>query len=171
MTSAINGAGTTYPSGAPEFTPVFFSRIRVARSLVFCVVFCRSLFILFWGQCVVRPSSYSFWLPLWYLQTLLLPLISSNSSSPSGIFKLFFSLWYLQTLLLPLISSNSSSPSDIFKLFFSLWYLQTLLLPLISSNSSSPSDIFKLFFSLWYLQTCLTLYCRTSAPDIIILPL
>jgi hypothetical protein len=68
-------------------------------------------------------------------------------------FKLFFSLWYLQTLLLPLISSNSSSPSDIFKLFFSLWYLQTLLLPLISSNSSSPSDIFKLFLSLWYLQT------------------
>jgi hypothetical protein len=32
---------------------------------------------------------------------------------------LFFSLWYLQTLLLPLISSNSSSPSGIFKLFFS----------------------------------------------------
>ena len=125
MTSAINGAGTTYPSGAPEFTPVFFSRIRVARSLVFCVVFCRSLFILFWGQCVVRPSSYSFWLPF-------------------GIFKLLFSIWYLQTLLLPLISSNSSSPSGIFKLFFSLWYLQTLLLPLISSNSSSPSGIFKL---------------------------
>jgi hypothetical protein len=56
-------------------------------------------------------------LSLCYLLTLLLPLISSNSSSPSGIFKLFFSLWYLQTLLLPLVSSNSSSPSDIFKLF------------------------------------------------------
>jgi hypothetical protein len=60
-----------------------------------------------------------------------------NSSSPSCIFKLFFSLWYLQTLLLPQVSSNSSSPSGIFKLFFSLWYLQTLLLPLVSSNSSS----------------------------------
>jgi hypothetical protein len=44
-------------------------------------------------------------------------------ASPSGIFKLYFSLWYLQTLLLPLVSSNSSSPSGIFKLFFSLWYL------------------------------------------------
>jgi hypothetical protein len=80
---------------------------------------------------------------LWYLQTLLLPLVSSNSSSPSCIFKLFFSLWYLQTLL-PQVSSNSSSPSGIFKLFFSLWYLQTLLLPLVSSNSTSPSGIFKL---------------------------
>jgi hypothetical protein len=32
-------------SGAPEFTPVF-REVRVARSLVFCVVFFRSLFVL-----------------------------------------------------------------------------------------------------------------------------
>ena len=31
-----------YQSRAPEFTPEF-SGVRVARSLVFCVVFCRSL--------------------------------------------------------------------------------------------------------------------------------
>ena len=41
----LNRAGTAYPSGAPEFTPVF-SVVCVARSLVFSVVFCRLLFVL-----------------------------------------------------------------------------------------------------------------------------
>jgi hypothetical protein len=36
-------AGTANASGAHEFTPVI-SRVRVAQSLVFCVVFCRSWF-------------------------------------------------------------------------------------------------------------------------------
>jgi len=40
-----SGAGTTYPSGAPEITSVL-SGACVARSLDFCVVFCRSLFLL-----------------------------------------------------------------------------------------------------------------------------
>ena len=43
---ATSGAGTAYPSGTPEFTLVF-SEVRVARSLVFCVVFCRWLFAFF----------------------------------------------------------------------------------------------------------------------------
>ena len=34
--------GTAYPSGAPEFIPDF-SGVRVAQSLVFCVVFCRPM--------------------------------------------------------------------------------------------------------------------------------
>jgi len=38
-------SGTDYPSGAPQFTPVR-SGVRVDRPLVFCVVFCRSLFVL-----------------------------------------------------------------------------------------------------------------------------
>jgi len=37
---------TANPSGAHEFTPSL-SGVRVARSFVFCVEFCRSLFILF----------------------------------------------------------------------------------------------------------------------------
>ena len=44
-TAATCGAGTAYSSGAPELTPSF-SGVRVARSLVFCVVFRRSLFVL-----------------------------------------------------------------------------------------------------------------------------
>jgi hypothetical protein len=45
-TSITSGAGTTYPSGAHDFTPIFI-RFRVIQSLVFSVVFCRSLFVLF----------------------------------------------------------------------------------------------------------------------------
>ena len=38
-------AGTAYPSRRPEFAPVF-TGVRVARSVVFCVMLCRSLFVL-----------------------------------------------------------------------------------------------------------------------------
>ena len=66
--------GTAYPSGTPEFTPGF-SGVPVTRSLVLyacfvdhCLSFCTVSFV----HCVVCSSSiYGFWLPLWYLQTLL----------------------------------------------------------------------------------------------------
>ena len=45
VTSITSWAGTAYPSGAHEFTPCF-SGVRVVRALVFCVVFCGSLFLL-----------------------------------------------------------------------------------------------------------------------------
>jgi hypothetical protein len=35
----ISGAGTAYPSGAPEFTPPVFSGVRATQSLVLCVCF------------------------------------------------------------------------------------------------------------------------------------
>ena len=60
-------------SGLHEFT-LGFKEVRVARSLVFCLMFCISLFVhLFFllGHCVVCPSIYGFWLRLWYLQTFL----------------------------------------------------------------------------------------------------
>jgi hypothetical protein len=41
-TGATSGAETAYPSGTHEFTPSF-SGVNVIQSLVFCVVFCRSL--------------------------------------------------------------------------------------------------------------------------------
>ena len=57
-------------------SPQVFCGVRVIRSLVLCVMFCRSLLVLltfFFGHCVVCPSSiYGFWLPLWYLQILLM---------------------------------------------------------------------------------------------------
>ena len=66
-------AGIAYPSGASEFTPVF-SKVRVVRSLVLCVVFCSSLFVLLsffiWSLCCL--SFFGFW------------------CSPLGVFKFFF---------------------------------------------------------------------------------
>jgi hypothetical protein len=70
------------------------SPVCVAQSLVFCVVFCRSLFFPFalftFGHCVVCSSfghcgvcSSVFW-PLWclffYIRILISPLVSSNHS-------------------------------------------------------------------------------------------
>ena len=60
-------SGTASHSGAPEFTPVF-DGVRVARSLVLCVMFCRSLFVLFLLAIILSHSSIG---GLWYLQTFL----------------------------------------------------------------------------------------------------
>jgi len=51
-----------------------FSGIRVTRSLALCVCFvdrCSSVCSLSFDHYVVCPSIYGFWLPPWYLQTLL----------------------------------------------------------------------------------------------------
>jgi hypothetical protein len=60
-------AGTVYPSRVHEFTTGFYG-IPVAQSLVFCVVFCISLFV--WTLCCL---SFDLRLPI-------TPLVSSNSS-------------------------------------------------------------------------------------------
>ena len=67
----ISGAGTGNPSGRHEFTPCF-SRVRVAQSLYFLFVFCRSLFVFF------VPF------PLVIVLSALLPLVDSD------YFRLFF---------------------------------------------------------------------------------
>ena len=57
-------------------SPPMYSAVRVTRSLVLCVCFvvrCLSICPFSFGHCVVCSSSiYGFWLPLWYLQTLLI---------------------------------------------------------------------------------------------------
>ena len=67
------GAGTTYPSGEP---PVF-SGVLVARALVLCLVFCRSLFaLLFFFRLAIGFSA---------LPILITPLVSSNASMSFGV--------------------------------------------------------------------------------------
>ena len=51
-----------------------FIGVRVAQSYVFYEVFCRSLFVLLsllFRSLYYLSSDFLFWLPLWYLQTLL----------------------------------------------------------------------------------------------------
>ena len=56
-------------------SPLVFSGVRVTRSLVLCVCFCRSLFVLlyffFWSLCCLF---------FFDLRILITPLVSSNSS-------------------------------------------------------------------------------------------
>jgi len=72
MTGVTSGARPAYHSGAPEFTPVF-SGVRVAHYLVFCVVFCQSLFVFcpFFSLAMLE-SLRRFSTSDWYLQTFLI---------------------------------------------------------------------------------------------------
>ena len=66
-----------------------FTGVRVTRSLVLYVCFvdrCLSFCTFSVGHCVVCSSIYGFWLPLWYLQTLLMDMLhcAQNISTPFG---------------------------------------------------------------------------------------
>jgi hypothetical protein len=80
-------------------SPPVFSGVRVTRSLVLCVYFvdrCLSFCTFFFGHCVVCFSSiYRFWLPLWYLQTLLklLNCLKYISFFPEVVWQLIPSFW------------------------------------------------------------------------------
>jgi len=73
-TGATCGAGIACPSEEPEFSPVV-SGVRITRSLVLCVMFCRSLFVLlsffFWPFCCLLFLD---------LRILITPLVLSTSS-------------------------------------------------------------------------------------------
>ena len=73
-TRATRRRGTGYPSGAPDFTTCF-SGVRVARSLVFCVILCRSLFVLL---CLFTWPLYCLF--VFDLRLLITPLMSSSFS-------------------------------------------------------------------------------------------
>jgi hypothetical protein len=84
---ATSGAGTATLPKQISSHPVI-SGVRVTRSLVLCVMFCRS-FVLFGHSVVCSSLIDGFWLPLWYLQTLLrtgLPTYLIDGS--------LWSLWY-----------------------------------------------------------------------------
>ena len=91
-----------------------FSGFRVARSLVFCGVFCRSLFVLFPLAIVLSvllrftDSDYTFgifWplccLSFFDLRILITPLVSFGYCvvCPSSTYGFWLHLWYLQALL------------------------------------------------------------------------
>jgi hypothetical protein len=53
----------------------------VSTFYYFCVVCCRSVFVIlsFFGHCINCSSTiYCFWLPFWYLRTVLLSLIAEH---------------------------------------------------------------------------------------------
>ena len=86
-----------------------YSGVRVTRPLDLCVCFvdhCLSFYPFSSGHCVVCSSSiYGFWLPLWYLQTLLL---SSCNKLAANIEVYISQLTHLEFLLMLKYNINSS---------------------------------------------------------------
>jgi hypothetical protein len=72
---ATSGAGTANLSRAPEFTLVFLRIVSLGKSFVFCVVFCRSLFVLLFF--FHWPFYCLLFFKLWFMITTL---VSSNFS-------------------------------------------------------------------------------------------
>ena len=150
-------------------SPPIYRGVRVALYLVFCIVFCRSMFVLlsiFFSHFVVCPSIYGIWLPLWYLQTLLIllfvffwPLCDLSFFDlrlliTFGIFKLFLSycpffVAIVWSVLFRFMASDY--PFSIFKLFLSYC-------PFFCGHCMvCPFLIYGFWLPLWYLQTLLIL--------------
>ncbi len=81
-------------------SPPAFSGARVTQSLVLyvCVVNgCLSFCTFSFDHFVVSSSSiYGFWLPLWYLQTLLRTYVTSRKSQIISIVSIISKLWVKQ---------------------------------------------------------------------------
>ena len=67
MTDATNGAGAAYPSGAPQFAPVFHKDSSYSIYIVFCRLFLLSFFPFTFNYCSVCPSDYPSWISTAYI--------------------------------------------------------------------------------------------------------
>ena len=76
--AATSAAGTTHPSGAHAFIPIF-SVVHIAQTLAHCVVFCKSFFFLV----------------LFLLAIVFSVLLRFTASDyPFGVFKIFLCQLY-----------------------------------------------------------------------------
>ena len=67
-----SGAGAAYPVRSTRLNPRVLVKFVLLDFLVLCKCFvdrCLSLCTFSFDHCVVCPSIYGFWLPLWYIQT------------------------------------------------------------------------------------------------------
>ena len=84
-------------------SPVF-SGVHGTPSLGFCVMFCKSLFVLFFSfslvHCDVCPSSvYVFWLPLWYLKMFPYTSHGENKLANTTAGKIVALDWVLEWII------------------------------------------------------------------------
>ena len=108
------------------------------------------------GHCIVCPSSiYDFWLPLWYLVTIVLSVLprSTTSDYPFGIFWPLYCISFLEfRLLITLLVSCDHCivcPSSIYDFWYPLWYLLAIVLSVLPRFTTSDNP----FGILW------PLYC------------
>ena len=137
LITSLASSISSYPSRASELNPSFCG-VHGAWSLVFCVVFCRSLFLGFF--CPLYCLSFD-------LRILITPLVSSNSSYPSRASEL---------------NPSFCGVHDALSLVFCVVFCRSLLLVFCCwlyclsfrrfTNSDNPFGIFKLFLpfkSIW----------------------
>ena len=178
---------------------------------IFGPLCCRSFFelrlliipLVSFGHCVVSPSSYGFWLSLWYLLAIVLSVLRVTASDyPFGIFGSLCcqSFYELRLLIIPLVSFGHCvvSPSS-YGFWLSLWYLlaivlsvllrvtasnypfgifwplccqsffelRLLIIPLVSFGHCvvSPSSSYGFWLSLWYLLAIVLSVLRVTASN------
>ena len=160
LITSLVSSNSSYPSRASELNPSFCG-VHGAWSLVFCVVFCRSLFLFFFFSIVLSV--------LWF----------TDSDYPFGIFKLFLPLQSIWAQ--PVFCGVHGALSLVFCVvfcrslllgFFCRLYclffndLRILITLLVSSNSSCPYRASELNPSLcrvygaWSLVFCVV-FCRS----------
>ena len=86
------------------------------------------------GHYSVCPLIYSFWLPLWYLLTIILSVLRFTASDyPFGIFWPLYCLYFnLQLLITPLVSSGHYIVCPlIYSFWLPLWYLLAIILSVL----------------------------------------
>ena len=133
---------------------------------IFWSLCCLSFYLLlliaplvYFGHCVVCPSTYSFLLPLWYLLVIVLSVLLLLTPSYC-LFGIFWSLcclsfFYLLLLIASLVSFGHCvvCPSSTYSFLLPLWYLLVIVLSvlLLLTPSYCPFGIF------WSL-CCLSFY-------------
>jgi len=94
----------------PSSSPVF-NGVRVTRSLVLCVWFCRSLFVLLYFFCWPLYCLFFF-----DIRILITPLVSSNSSYISANWNRIFNLLNFSPLQLELKDFHSNPSNGLFSI-------------------------------------------------------
>ena len=117
--------------------------------------------LVYFGHCVVCPSTYSFLLPLWYLLVIVLSvlLLLTPSYCPFGIFWSLCCLsFYLLLLIAPLVSFGHCvvCPSSTYSFLLPLWYLLVIVSSVLRLTPSYCP--FGIFWSLCCLSFYLLLF-------------
>jgi hypothetical protein len=109
------------------------------------------------GHCIVCPSIYRFWLPLWYLVAIILSVLRyTDSDYPFSILWPLYCLSFdKQILITPLVSCGHCvvCSSSIYRFWLPLWYLVAIVLSVLLRYTDSDYP----FGILWPLY-CLFLF-------------
>ena len=171
------------------FTIVFSVLLFTASDYpfgIFCPLYCLSFYLrlqitplVSFDHCIVCPSIYGFWLPLWYRLTIVLSVLRFTASDyPFGIFWPLYCLSFdLRLQITPLVSFDHCifCPS-IYGFWLPLWYLLTIVLSVLRFTASDyPFGIFwplyclsfdlRFRLPLWYLLTIVLSVLRFTASD------